>query len=177
MVNYFLSEEQKEIQSLCRRIAQEKIAPVAAQYDRETKFPWDMVKVMAEAGLFGLFIEQEYGGLGGGSFDLCLATEELSRACGGIALSLAATALGAFPIIFAGTEEQKKKYLPDIAAGKKLAAFGITEASSGSDAGNIKARAVRKGDHYYITGAKQWVTNGEVADVYTVVAITNLQCA
>jgi butyryl-CoA dehydrogenase len=105
--------------------------------------------------------------------DLAVGVEELSKVCSGIALAVAATALGTFPIILFGTEEQKKKYLPPIASGKSLAAFGLTEANAGSDAGGIRTTAVLDGDHYVINGTKQWITNGGEADIYTIVAITN----
>lgn len=172
-MNYFLTQEQEMIRDLCRRIADEKIRPVAAKYDEEQTFPWDMVKTMAEADLFGIFIPEEYGGLGGGVVELCIAVEELSKACGGIALALAATALATFPIILFGSEEQKKKYLPDIAAGRKLAAFALTEPNAGSDASAIQTTAVRDGDSYLLNGTKQWITNAGEAEVYTVFAITD----
>jgi alkylation response protein AidB-like acyl-CoA dehydrogenase len=172
-MNYFLSEEQEMIRDLCRRLAEEKIRPVAAKCDEEQIFPWDVVKAMAEADLFGIFIPEEYGGLGGGVMELSIAVEELSKACGGIALALAATALGAFPILLFGTEEQKRKYLPDLAAGKKLAAFALTEPNAGSDAGSIQTTAVRNGDCYILNGTKQWITNAGEADIYTVIAMTD----
>ncbi len=172
-MNYFLTEEQEMIRDLCRRIADEKIRPEAARYDEEQTFPWDMVRIMAESDLFGIFIPEEYGGLGGGVMELCIAVEELSRACGGIALALAATALASFPIILFGTEEQKKKYLPDIAAGRKLAAFALTEPNAGSDAAAIQTTAVRDGDSYLLNGTKQWITNAGEAEVYTVFAVTD----
>jgi alkylation response protein AidB-like acyl-CoA dehydrogenase len=121
----------------------------------------------------GLYIPEAYGGMGGGVMDLCLAVEELSKACGGISLAMAGTALGTFPILLFGSEEQKKKYLPDIAAGRKLAAFGLTEANAGSDALGMKSTARKDGDCYVLNGTKQWITNGENAEVYTVLAKTN----
>jgi len=172
-MNYFLTEEQQMIQELCRQIAMEKIAPVAARYDESGEFPWEIVKVLAESDLFGIYIEEKYGGTGGGVMDLVVATEELSRACGGIALALAATALGAFPLILFGTEEQKQKYLPDIAAGKKLVAFALTEPDAGSDAGGIKTTAKKVEDGYVLNGTKQWITNGGEAEIYTVIAMTD----
>ena len=172
-MNYFLTEEQQMIQDLCRQIAMEKIAPVAARYDESGEFPWEIVKVLAESDLFGIYIEEKYGGTGGGVMDLVVATEELSRACGGIALALAATALGTFPLILFGTEEQKQKYLPDIAAGKKLVAFALTEPDAGSDAGGIKTTAKKTDDGYVLNGSKQWITNGGEAEIYTVIAMTD----
>lgn len=172
-MNYFLTEEQQMIQDLCRQIAMEKIAPVAARYDESGEFPWEIVKVLAESDLFGIYLEEKYGGTGGGVMNLVVATEELSRACGGIALALAATALGTFPLILFGTEEQKQKYLPDIAEGKKLVAFALTEPDAGSDAGGIKTTAKKTDEGYVLNGSKQWITNGGEAEIYTVIAMTD----
>lgn len=172
-MNWFLTDEQKMIIETAREIAQKKIIPVREKYDHEGVFPWDVVKACAEADLCGLYIPAEYGGFGGGVFELCLAVEELSKACGGISLAIAATALGTFPILLFATDEQKKKYLPEIASGKKLAAFGLTEANAGSDALSMKTTAVKDGDHYILNGTKQWITNGENAEIYTVIAKTN----
>lgn len=173
MLEYFLTDEQKEIQALARQVAEEKIVPVREKYDRENEFAWELVKVFGETGLTSVYIPQEYGGLGFGLLELVLVVEELSRACGGIALSVAASALGTYPIIMFGTPEQKKKYLPDVASGKKIAAFSITEPSSGSDIGFIATRAEKKGDYYIINGSKQWVTNGGEAETYTLIAATD----
>ncbi|MDO8603452.1 MAG: acyl-CoA dehydrogenase family protein [Candidatus Omnitrophota bacterium] len=172
-MDYLLTEQQTMVRDIARQIAQEKIRPVAAKYDVEGIFPWDIVKIMAASDLCGIYIEEKYGGTGGGAMELVLATEELSKACGGISLAFAATALGTFPIILFGTEEQKMKFLPDIAKGKKLAAFGLTEAGAGSDAGAIATTADKKGDYYVLNGTKQWITNGGEAEIYTVVASTD----
>jgi butyryl-CoA dehydrogenase len=172
-MEYFLTEEQKMIQELARQIAEEKIRPHAAEYDEKEEFPWPILKVIAESDLFGIFIEAKYGGTGGGVTELCLATEEFSKACGGIAVSYAATALGAYPIILYGSNEQKQKYLPDIAKGKKLAAFALTEAGAGSDAGAVSTTAKKEDNYYILNGVKQWITNGGEAEVYTVIAMTD----
>ncbi|MDD5680144.1 MAG: acyl-CoA dehydrogenase family protein [Candidatus Omnitrophica bacterium] len=172
-MNYLFNEQQIMIRDLARQIAEEKIRPVAAHYDETEEFAWPIVKVLAESDMCGIYIPEEYGGTGGGVTELCIATEELSKACGGIALAFAATALGTYPIILYGNEEQKKKYLPDIAKGKKLAAFGITEAEAGSDAGSIKTTAKKDGDYYILNGTKQWITNGGEAETYTVIAMTD----
>ena len=172
-MNYFLTEEQQMIKELAAKIADEKIAPVAIQYDEEGKFPHDIMKILADSDLCGVYIAEEYGGLGGGIIEMSLVVEELSRACGGISLAFAGTGLGTFPIILFGNEDQKKKYLPDIASGKKLAAFGLTEANAGSDAAGIQTTAVLDGDEYVLNGTKQWITNGGEAEIYTVVACTN----
>ena len=172
-MDYLLTDEQKMVQELARKIAEDKIRPVAAKYDQTQEFPWEIMKVLAQSDLFAIFVPQEYGGTGAGVLDLCIATEELSRACGGIAVCFAASALGTFPIILFGNEEQKKKYLPDLASGKKIAAFGLTEPEAGSDAAAIKTTAKRAGDHYILNGTKHFITNGGEAEVYTVIAMTD----
>jgi butyryl-CoA dehydrogenase len=172
-MDYLLTDEQKMIRELAKKIAEEKIRPVAAKYDQSEEYPWDIIKVIAESDLFGLFIPEEYGGMGVGVLNLCLATEEFSRACGGIAVCYAASALGTFPIVLFGNDEQKKKYLPDLAKGKKIAAFGITEPEAGSDASAIKTTAHREGDYYILNGLKHFITNGGDAQIYVIVAMTD----
>jgi len=172
-MDYFFTEEQEEIRKLARRIAQEKLKPVRAELDETQEFPWEIIKTIAQAGLFALFIPEEYGGLGGGVTELCIVTEELSRICSGIAVCYAATALGTYPILRFGSEEQKRRYLPEIAEGKKLTAFALTEPDAGSDAAAVKTRATRDGDFYLINGTKQWITNGGEAEIYTVIASTD----
>ena len=172
-MNYGFTEEQEMIQELCRQIAVEKIRPVREHYDEGAEFPWDIVKIFAEADLFGVSIDEAYGGMGGGVMETVIAVEELSKACGGIALALAGTGLGSYPIIIDGSEEQKQKYLPRIASGKALAAFGLTEAGAGSDASGIRTTAVKDGNEYVLNGTKQWITNAGEAEIYTVIAITD----
>jgi butyryl-CoA dehydrogenase len=172
-LEYFLTEQQKLIKSLARRIADERIRPVRAELDEKEEFPWAIVKDMADSDLFRIFIPEQYEGLGGGCFGLCIAVEELSRACCGVALTYAADALGATPILLYGNDEQKQKYLPTIASGAKLTAFGITESAAGSDAGAIKTTATRDGDAYIINGTKQFITNGGEAEIYTIIALTD----
>ncbi|HMK42585.1 MAG TPA: acyl-CoA dehydrogenase family protein [Dissulfurispiraceae bacterium] len=172
-MDYFLNEDQIMIRDLARQIAEEKIVPVRAELDETGEFPWDIIKVLAQSDMMGIYIPEEYGGLGKGCLELCIAVEEISRACVGVSTSYAANALGTFPFLLFGTDAQKKNYLPDIAAGKKLVAFGLTEANAGSDAGGIQTTARLDGDHYVINGTKQWITNGSVADIYSVIAITD----
>ncbi|OGS11283.1 MAG: acyl-CoA dehydrogenase [Elusimicrobia bacterium RIFOXYA12_FULL_57_11] len=172
-MDYLITEQQTMIRDLARKIADEKIKPVAAHYDETEEFAWPIMKILADSDLFGVYIPEKYGGLGGGILDMCLVTEELSRACGGIALGYAGTGLGTLPILLHGSEEQKQKYLPDIAKGKRLAAFCLTEAEAGSDAGSIKTTARKEGDKYILNGTKQWITNAGEAEIYTVVAITD----
>ena len=172
-MEYFLTEEQQEIKALARQLAEEKMKPVREKYDEEEIFPWDIVKLMAQTDLFRVMLPEEYEGLGGKVLDLVIMMEELSRVDGGIALALGGTGLGMYPILLSGNEEQKQKYLPSIADGAKLAAFALTEANAGSDAGGIKTTAVKDGNHYILNGTKQWITNGGEADIYTVFALTN----
>ncbi len=172
-MDYFLTEEQQMIVELSRKIAQEKIKPVREHYDENEEFPWPIVEEFAKADLCGVYIPTEYGGMGGGILDLVLVVEELSKVDGAISLALAATALGTFPILLYGSEEQKRKYLPDIASGKKLAAFGLTEPSAGSDATSLKTTATKDGDYYVLNGTKCFITNGGEAETYTIFASTN----
>ncbi|MBM4062801.1 MAG: acyl-CoA dehydrogenase [Planctomycetes bacterium] len=172
-MDYLFTEDQKALVDLARKVADDHVRPVAARHDRDGTFPWEVVKVFAETGLFGVVVPELYGGLGLGVLELALVTEELSKACGGITLALAASALGMFPLLLSGNDEQKQRYLPDLAAGKYLAGFGLTEANAGSDAGAMRTRAVREGDDYVLNGAKVFITNGGTAHLYTVIAVTD----
>ena len=172
-MEYFLTEEQQMIQEIAEKIATEKVRPVRAELDESEEFPWEIMKSLAQSDLFGVYLPEEYGGLGGGVLENCLAIEEMGRACIAVATTFAASGLGAYPILLFGSEEQKQKYLPPIASGEKLAAFGVTEAGAGSDAGRIQTTAKRDGDHYILNGTKQWITNAGEAEIYTVVAITD----
>jgi len=172
-LDYFLTEQQKEIRNLTRTIAEEQVLPVRAALDEKEEFPWEIMKILADAGLFGVYIPEEYGGLGGGLLDLCLVVEELSRVCSGIAVSYAASGLGTFTLLQYGTDEQRQKYLPDVASGRKLAAFGLTEADAGSDAGGIKTTATPTKGGYILNGTKQFITNGGDAEINTVIALTD----
>ena len=172
-MEYFLSESQKTIKDLARRIAEEKILPVRAELDEKEEFPQEIMTDLADSDMFRVFIPDEYEGLGGGCFDLCLVVEELSRVCSGVAVSYAASALGSFALLEHGTEEQKKKYLPDIAAGRKMTAFALTEPTAGSDASAIRATAEKVSGGYILNGTKQFITNGGDAELYTVIALTD----
>ncbi len=173
MLDYLLTEEQIMVRDLARKIAQEKVLPVRAELDEKEIFPWDIMKIFAEADLCGLWIPEKYGGFGQSVMAFCLATEEISRVCGGVGVTFAATGLGGTPILLFGTEEQKQKYLPALASGKKLAAFGLTEANAGSDASGLETTATKDGDYFILNGTKQWITNGGEAETYSVVAITD----
>ncbi len=172
-MDYFLTPEQKMIQNLARKVAEEKMLPVRAELDEKEEFPWEIVKISADAGLMGVSMPEEYEGFGGGILEYCLVAEELSRVCLGIATSVVASGLGAMPILLFGNSDQKKKYLPDIAKGRRLAAFGLTEADAGSDAGAIRTTATRKGEGYVLNGTKQWITNGGEAEIYSIIAMTD----
>ncbi|MCK4274577.1 MAG: acyl-CoA dehydrogenase family protein [Dehalococcoidales bacterium] len=172
-MDYFLDEQQKTIRDLARRIAEERILPVRAELDEKEEFPWDIVKDLADADMFRVFVPEEYDGLGGGCLELCLVVEELSRVCSGVAVTYAASALGCMTLMEYGTDEQKQKFLPDIASGKKLTAFAITEPTAGSDAGNIKTTAEKVEGGYLLNGTKQFITNGGEAELYTVIALTD----
>ncbi|PIE55677.1 MAG: acyl-CoA dehydrogenase [Desulfobulbus propionicus] len=172
-MDYFLTEEQQMIVDTAREITEEKIIPIRAELDEKNAFPTALLEDIAKADLFGLFIPEEYGGFGGGCFEVCLALEQFARGCVGVATSYAASALGIYPVMLAGSAALKERYLPDIAEGKQWAAFGLTEANAGSDASGVQTTAVEDGDSWVLNGTKQWITNGGEAQVYTIVAITD----
>jgi alkylation response protein AidB-like acyl-CoA dehydrogenase len=172
-LEYFLTEQQKLIKSIARRIAEERILPVRAELDEKEEFPWEIIKDIANADLFRIFVPEQYEGMGEGSFALVIAVEEMARACAGVSLTYAADALGAFPILLYASEKQKQQYLPVIASGAKLTAFGLTESGAGSDAGAIKTTAKKDGDSYVLNGTKQFITNGGEAEIYTIIALTD----
>ncbi|OQX09313.1 MAG: acyl-CoA dehydrogenase [Desulfobulbaceae bacterium A2] len=172
-MDYFLTEEQQMIVETARQIAEEKIIPLRAELDEKNEFPSAILRDMAQADLFGVFVPERFGGLGGGCFEIVLTLEQLGRGCIGVATSFAASALGIFPVLIAGSEELQQRYLPDIVSGKRWAAFGLTEANAGSDASGIRTTAVLDGDHWVLNGTKQWITNGGEAQIYTIVAMTD----
>lgn len=172
-MNYFLTDEEINAKNLARKIAQEDIAPIANECDKEEKFPWEIIEKLAEQDFFKILVDKKYNGTGLGTMGLVLVTEELSKACGGIALGFAGTALGIMPLLIGGSEEQKQKYLPEIASGKALAAYGLTEPDAGSDVSAIKTKAERDGDYYILNGMKHFITNGSIAKYMSVFAITN----
>ena len=168
-----LSEEQELLRQSVRALATERIAPRAAEIDRSSEFPQDIRRLLAEQDVFAIPFPAQHGGLGEGLLTLCVAIEEISRACATSGLMLAVQALGALPIILSGTAEPQARWLPDLAAGRKLVAFGLTEAGAGSDASAIRTRAVRDGDSYVINGGKRFISHGSVADVLAVFAVTD----
>jgi butyryl-CoA dehydrogenase len=172
MVEQLYTPQQIELRSRARELAETAMRPVAAQYDEAQEYPWEVQHAIRDAGLSGVWIPAEYGGMGGGVLDLCIVVEEFSRACGGMGVGFAVNALGSFPIIVGGTDEQKERWLPGIAAGKELVAFGLSEREAGSDAGSMKTVATKDGDHYVLRGEKKWNTGGAVASYNTIFAVT-----
>ena len=172
-MNYNLNDEQIMIKDLARKIAEEKVAPIAAELDEKQEFPHQILKVLAQSDLFGVYLPEEYGGTGGGCLEQCLVVEELSKVCAGVAVSYAGSGLGCYPILLFGNEAQKKKYIPPLARGEKLGAFALTEPDAGSDAAAISMTARKEGDNYILNGTKQWITNGGEADTYVVFAMTD----
>jgi len=172
-VSGFLSEQNLMWRERAREVAEKVVRPNAAKYDRLQEYPWDIKDAIAKAGVMGVWIPKEYGGAGGGVLDLCICVEELSRACGGVGVLYAVNALGTFPILVGGTEEQKHRWLTPIAKGEKLISFGLSEKYAGSDAASLHCTATRDGDHYVLNGEKKWNTNGGAADFYTVFAVSD----
>ncbi|TFG40118.1 MAG: acyl-CoA dehydrogenase [Candidatus Aminicenantes bacterium] len=172
-MNELLSKENLDYQQRAREVAEKYVRPVAAELDRTGEYGWEILEALKSYGLTGVWIPKEYGGQDSGVLNLCLIVEQLSRACGGVGVAFAVNALGSFPIIIGGSEEQKQKYLPPIAAGDALIAFGLSEKPSGSDAGSLRTTAIKDGDHYVLNGQKKWNTNGGVASTFTIYALTD----
>jgi butyryl-CoA dehydrogenase len=173
-VDFDLTDEQRSIRELCREFAVEVVAPAAEENDRQHRFPSDIIRQMGEMGLFGLPFAEEWGGAGGDFMSYCIAIEEISRADAGVGITLeAAVSLGAGPISDFGTQEQKEKWLPDLVAGRRLWAFGLTEPGAGSDAGGTRTRAELREGEWVVTGAKQFITNSGT-DITAGVTITAL---
>ncbi len=172
-MGYSLTQEQDTYRAEIRRLAEDKVAPRASAIDRDGTYPWDMLELLASQGLMGLAIPEAYGGSGADLLTCCIVGEELARVCGTTSLIFVVQKLAAYPIVISGSEETKKKYLPDIAAGKNLAAFCLTERESGSDAGATKTLATANGNSYSINGAKCFITNGGLAKVHSVFAMTD----
>jgi alkylation response protein AidB-like acyl-CoA dehydrogenase len=168
------SDEEAMILDVVRQLVKERVEPRAAEIDANGEFAWDIKDLFAENDLLGIPVPAEYGGLGGSFVTYVKVVEEVAKACASSALLIAVQELGALPIMIGGTDEQKRRWLPDLATGKKLAAYALTEPGSGSDAaGSMRTRAVRDGDDYVLDGSKIWITNGSVADVVTVFAVND----
>src|SRR5688572_26852591 len=166
----YLTDDQRMIRDLARKIARERIAPHAAHYDETETYPEESMRAILDSGLFGIWVPEAYGGSAMGCLALSLVTEEIAAACAATATQYLDQPLGGLPILLAGTEEQKKKYLPRLATGELLSAYSLSEPGAGSDAAGLRTTAVRKGDHYVLDGSKQWCTNGDHAYVVTVFA-------
>src|SRR5579875_2992378 len=167
------SDEEAMILQVVRELVAEKVAPRAAEIDERGEYPQDIRKIFAENDLMGIPIPAEYGGLGGTFLTYVKVVEEIAKACASSSLIVAVQELGMLPILIGGSEDQKRRYLPKLASGEWICAYALTEAASGSDAaGSMRTRAERKGDAYVLNGQKIWITNGSVADVVTVFAVT-----
>jgi alkylation response protein AidB-like acyl-CoA dehydrogenase len=172
-MNFELSEDQLILQKSVRELCERLIIPNAARWDREERFPHEVIAPMAEMGLFGMQIPEEYGGAGMKFVDFVIALEEVAHADASVGLTMAShNSLCTGHLYLAGNEEQRKKYLPRLAGGKVLGGWGLTEPGSGSDAGAARARAVRKGDGWVINGTKTFITQGSVGEIYVVLAST-----
>jgi alkylation response protein AidB-like acyl-CoA dehydrogenase len=170
---YRLTEEQQLLRDAVRTLADDRVAPRAAEIDRTGEFPQDLRELLAAQDILALPFPTEHGGLGGDLLSVCLAVEQLSRACATTGLILAVHELASLPLLLAGTDEQRARWVPDLAAGRRLIAFALTEAEAGSDVAAIRTRAVRDGDGYVLTGSKRFISHGSVADLITVFAVTD----
>jgi alkylation response protein AidB-like acyl-CoA dehydrogenase len=168
-----LSQDEQALIETIREIALERVALRAAEIDHKGEFPWDMKELLAQQDILAMPFPEEYGGLGSTELAVAMAIEELSRHCATTGLILAVQQLGAMPILLAGTDAQKRKYLPSLATGEWLSAYGLTESGSGSDAAAMQTLAVRQGDKYILNGSKRFITNGGLAQVNSVFAITD----
>jgi alkylation response protein AidB-like acyl-CoA dehydrogenase len=170
---YRLTEEQQMLRDAVRVLADERIGPRAADIDKSAEFPWDVKDLLASHDILGLPFPAEYGGVGGDLLTICLAVEQISRVCGTSGLILAVQELGALPLLLAGSDEQKQRWFPDLAAGRTLIAFALTEAEAGSDPAATRTRARREGDGWILDGSKRFISQGSVADLITVFASTD----
>jgi alkylation response protein AidB-like acyl-CoA dehydrogenase len=167
---FYLTDEQRMIRDLARKVARERIAPHAAHYDETETYPEESIRAIVESGLYAIWVPEAYGGTDMGCLALALACEEIAYACAATGTQYLDQALGGLPILLFGDETQKKKYLPGLASGEILSAFSLSEPGAGSDAAGLRTTAVRRGDAYVLNGSKQWCTNGDHADVVTVFA-------
>lgn len=173
-MNFLLSEEHEMIRKMVRDFAKNEVEPTAAERDEEERFDMEIFRKMADLGLTGIPFPEEYGGIGSDYLAYCVAVEELSRVCASTGVTLSAhTSLASWPIYKYGTEEQKQKYLVPLAQGTSIGGYGLTEPGSGSDAGGMRTTAKLDGDHYVLNGSKIFITNGGIADIYVVFAVTD----
>ena len=173
-MDFTFPKEYELLRRMIREFAQNEIAPIAEEIDVEEKVPMEVIRKAAKLGLMGVPFPQEYGGAGAGEIGYCILMEEINKVCGSTATVIGAhTGIGAMAIYLDGTPEQKEKYLTPLARGEKIAAFALTEPNAGSDAAAIQTRAVRDGDNFILNGTKIWITNGDIADIITVFAVTD----
>jgi alkylation response protein AidB-like acyl-CoA dehydrogenase len=170
-----LASEEKMLIDMVRDLAREKVAPRAAEIDAKGEFPWDMKELLAQQDIFAMPFPEEYGGLGSSELSILMVIEELAKACATTSLLLCVQQLGSLPILLAGTDEQKKRFIPQLASGEWLASYALTEPGSGSDAGAMRTRAEKRGDTYVLNGLKHFITNAGVAHINTVFAVTGDQ--
>ena len=171
-MDFELSEEQIAIRDTIRELVQDRVAPRAAEIDQSGEYPKDIEKLFADNGLLGIPFPEEYGGISGSSVTICMGIEEIAKACASSSLILAVQALGSYPILVAGSEEQKKRLCPPLASGEKVAAYALSEPGSGSDAAAMKTTAKKYGDEYVLNGTKQFITHGSIAGTLVVFAQT-----
>ena len=172
-MDFHLSNEQLMLRKMYREFAENEVKPLAEEIDEEERFPMETVEKMAKLGMMGIYFPKEYGGAGGDVLSYAMCVEELAKVCGTTAVIVSAhTSLCCAPIFENGTEEQKRKYLPDLLSGKKIGAFGLTEPNAGTDASGQQTTAVLEGDHYVLNGSKCFITNGNVADTFVIIAVT-----
>jgi alkylation response protein AidB-like acyl-CoA dehydrogenase len=171
-MDFELTEEQQAIRDTIRELVEDRVAPRAAEIDEKMEYPEDIERLFADNGILGIPFPEEYGGISGSSVTICMGIEEIAKACATSSLILAAQALGSYPILIAGSEEQKKRLCPPLASGEQTCAYALSESGSGSDAGAMKTRARRYDDEYVIDGTKLWITGGSVADQLVVFART-----
>ena len=173
-MDFHLSKEHLLVRKMYREFAENEVKPLAEELDEEERFPMETVEKMAKLGMMGIYFPKEYGGAGGDVLSYAMCVEELAKVCGTTAVIVSAhTSLCCAPIFENGTEEQKMKYLPDLLSGRKIGAFGLTEPNAGSDASKGQTEAKLEGDHYVMNGSKIFITNGYVADVFVVFAMTD----
>ena len=172
-MNLFLSQEQEQIREMVHDLCLERVEPRAAEIDESAEFPWDIKELFAKNDILAIPFTPEYGGVSGSALTLIVAVEEISKFCATSSLILSVQSLGSLPIWLAGSEEQKRKYLPPLARGEQLASYALTEPGSGSDAGGMRTRAIKHGDTYVLNGSKTFITGGSVADTIVVFARTD----
>src|SRR5215213_9799233 len=171
-VTYRLTDDQLALRDAVRVLADDRIKPRAAEIDRTAEFPWDVKELLASHDILSLPYPERYGGLGGDLLTVCLAVEQISRVCATSGLILAVQELASLPLLLAGNDEQKERWFPDLAAGRTLIAFALTEAEAGSDVAAARTRARRDGDSWIIDGSKRFISQGSVADLLAVFAVT-----